>query len=116
MRIIRKIRNGMRHLYRHIDAVDHEVNFEIPGQFGEGISVRILPDVPVAEIMGIPIHERLKYDTSGTELPPEQDGVLWIVPKHVCDAFPDRHDLAYPDRQVREGNRIVGSEILRLNR
>jgi len=77
--------------------------------------VIIESDEPVAEILGIRIHRKKRFDTSLTNLPDPEEGVIFVVSKYVCDAYPERRDLAYPDMQVRDGNRIIGCQILRLN-
>lgn len=46
-------------------------------------------------------------------LPPEEEGVALIVSKMCCDAAPERHDLWYPTRLIRdEAGRIVGCGAL----
>ena len=37
-------------------------------------------------------------------LPPQKDGVYYIVSKHVADALPDRNDLLAPGPVVRDKN------------
>ena len=46
-------------------------------------------------------------------LPPEEEGVVLIVSKMCCDAAPERRDLWYPTRLIRdEEGRIIGCGAL----
>jgi hypothetical protein len=47
------------------------------------------------------------------DLPPRTPGVLRIVSRGVAEAVPERDDLVFPDRQVRdERGRVVAAEAL----
>ena len=45
-------------------------------------------------------------------LPPEEDGVMYIVPWPVARELPERHDLLISDERVRINGRITAARAL----
>ena len=61
----------------------------------------------IAEINNIPIY---KKRFGSTELPPQKEGVYYIVSLPVAQAFPHRNDFIIPDQLVRdEKGRVIGA-------
>lgn len=111
---------------RIINLLDHDVVVEVEGR--QPITVRpcIYPehalrieiiDPPIGEFLGIPLRGRRRYGRmKAGYLPPPTPGMIYIVPQYVCQAFPDRDDLAYPDGKVYDDDgRIIACRWLRLN-
>ena len=67
--------------------------------------------VKVGEESGIPLF-RTEYG-SVTDLPPQEDGKLFVVSGLLKAACPDRTDLLTPAKQIRdEAGRVIGCEGL----
>lgn len=89
-------------------AVDHSPRVRILNQ-----------DDVLGTFRGIPIKAKIAFD--GLErgiLPPREKGVIYIVPSWVCQAYPDRDDLAHVEDHIRssENREVVACRTLRLNR
>jgi len=61
----------------------------------------------IAEINGISVY---KKTFGAAELPPQKEGVYYIVSLPVAQAFPERDDFLIPDQLVRdEKGRVIGA-------
>lgn len=94
----------------------HAINLLVNGEY-----VEYPPAGPASRVATIEqtIDNDLPFETvkvtygNVQNLPDPEEGVLLIVSKMCCDACPDRADLWYPSRLVRdEAGRIVGCDAL----
>jgi hypothetical protein len=61
----------------------------------------------IGQINGIPLY--IKRFGTTVALPPQREGVYYIVSLPVAQAFPDRSDFIVPDQVVRDNEgRIIG--------
>lgn len=117
----------MDKIHRLVNLLRHDVVIHVDGQEPITIEPWVRPenairveifDPPLGDFEGIPLHGRERYGriTDGF-LPPREEGTIYIVPQHVCKAFPDRDDLAHPDSKIFSRSREVAAcRRLRLNR
>lgn len=94
---------------------------------GDGPAVELPPDGPPARLVLAPDEAdgavrvgdlvvplvRTAATAEVTGLPEPRPGVLLIVARSAAEAFPDRDDLCYPHRMVRDGGgAVVGCRAL----
>lgn len=94
----------------------HAINLLIDGEYIEYPSYGKVPRVSTVEktIDGNWPFEAVKVEYGDVQdLPDPEEGVVLIVSKMCADARPNRKDLWYPTRLVRdEAGRIVGCDAL----
>lgn len=101
-----------------INKTPHKINFVTEdGEVEKTIEPDAIParvgstSVIVGEIDGIKIEETQFGEVEG--LPPEKEGVYYIVSRIVANAASSRTDLLVPGQQVRdEEGRIIGCRSL----
>ena len=94
----------------------HALNLKINGEY-----VEYPPDgkVPRLSTVEVPIEGDFPFEAVTVEygdirdLPDPEEGIILVVSKMCADARPERRDLWYPTRFVRdETGRIVGCDAL----
>ena len=94
----------------------HAINLLVDGEYVEYPSCGTVPRVSSIEL---PVEGDYPFEAVTVEygdiqnLPAPEAGVILVVSKMCCDAAPNRRDLWYPARLVRdEQGRIVGCDAL----
>jgi hypothetical protein len=98
------------------NMTSHAINLLIDGMYVEYPPTGVVPRIATieADIDGCYPFAAVKVLYGDIQdLPEPEDNVILIVSKMCCDARPNRPDLWYPTRLVRdEGGRIVGCDAL----
>ena len=100
---IKKIKNLTPHEVRIVGERGKEIS-SFPSQ---GVIRLAEKREKIGDVNGIPIF-RKRF--GGSDLPPEREGIYYIVSLPVAQAFPERKDFLVPDQLVRDNQgRVIGA-------